>query len=62
MKVKPHNLHTAIDMKIGSCKPVVGATLVVARSRHQPGFIPLCGLRKVMVIPAEAGIHLRPLP
>ena len=28
-------------MKIGSGKPVVGATLVVARSRHQPVFIPL---------------------
>ena len=31
-------------MKIGSGKPVVGATLVVARSRQQPIFIPLCCL------------------
>ena len=38
-------------MKIGPDKPVVGATLVVARSRHQPVLIPLCGLRKAMVIP-----------
>ena len=44
-------------MKIGSGKPVVGATLVVARSLHQPIFIPLCGLRKAMVIPANAGIY-----
>ena len=31
---------SVIAMKIGSGNPVVGATLVVARSRHQPGFIP----------------------
>ena len=47
-------------MKIGSGKPVVGATLVVARSRRQPIFIPLCGLRKAMVIPAKAGIQRGP--
>ena len=40
-------------MKTGSGKPVVGATLVVARSRHQPVFISLCGLCKAMVIPAK---------
>ena len=44
----------AIAMKIGTDKPVVGATLVVARSRRQPIFIPLCGLHKAMVIPSEA--------
>ena len=48
---------------------LVGAdALVGARSRHQPVFIPLCGLRKAMVIPAKerhpvprygAGIHPR---
>ena len=43
-----------IAMKIGPDKPVVGATLVVARPRHQPVFIPLCGLRKAMVIPSAA--------
>ena len=43
-----------ISMKIGTDKPVVGATLVVARSRRQPVFIPLCGLRKAMVIPSAA--------
>ena len=43
-----------IAMKIASGKPAVGATLVVARSRHQPVFIPLCGLRKAMVIPNVA--------
>ena len=47
----------AIAMKIGPDKPVVGATLVVARSRHQPVFIPLCGLRKAMVIPNAAQPH-----
>ena len=41
-------------MKIGSGKPVVGATLVVARPRRQPIFIPLCGLHKAMVIPNAA--------
>ena len=41
-------------MKIGSGKPVVGATLVVARSRHQPVFISLCGLHNAMVIPNAA--------
>ena len=41
-------------MKIGSGKPNVGATLVVALSRRQPIFIPLCGLHKAMVIPNEA--------
>ena len=40
-------------MKTGPGKPVVGATLVVARSRHQPVFIPSYGLRKAMVIPAK---------
>ena len=40
-----------IAMKIGSGKPVVGATLVVVRSRRRPVFIPLCDLRKAMVIP-----------
>ena len=44
-------------MKIGPDKPVVGATLVVARPRHQPVFIPLCGLRKAMVIPNAAQPH-----
>ena len=44
----------AIAMKIGTDKPVVGAILVVARSRRQPVFIPLCGLHKAMVIPSEA--------
>ena len=43
-----------IAMKIGHVKPVVGATLVVVRSRRQPVFIPLCGLRKAMVIPSVA--------
>ena len=43
-----------IAMKIGSGKPVVGATLVVARPRRQPIFIPLCGLHKAMVIPNAA--------
>ena len=43
-----------IAMKTGSGKPVVGATLVVVRSRRQPVFIPLCGLRKAMVIPSAA--------
>ena len=38
-------------MKIGPDKPVVGATLVVARPRRQPVFVPLCSLRKAMVIP-----------
>ena len=34
---------------------LVGAdALVVARSRHQPVFIPLCGLRKATVIPADS--------
>ena len=41
-------------MKKGSGKPVVGATLVVARPRRQPIFIPLCGLHKAMVIPKAA--------
>ena len=41
-------------MKIGSGKPVVGATLVVARFRHQPVFISLCGLHNAMVIPNAA--------
>ena len=45
---------SVIAMEIGSGKPVVGATLVVARSRHQPGFIPLCGLCKAIVIPSVA--------
>ena len=40
-----------LAMKIGSGKPVVEATLVVARSRSQPNFIPLCGIRKAMAIP-----------
>ena len=42
-------------MKIGSGKPVVGATLVVARSRHQPVFISLCGLHNAMVIAMKTG-------
>ena len=34
---------------------LVGAdALVVARPHHQPIFIPLCGLRKAMVIPSAA--------
>ena len=41
-------------MKIGSGKPVVGATLAVARFRHQPVFISLCGLHNAMVIPNAA--------
>ena len=41
-------------MKIGPDKPVVGATLVVARPRRQPVFVPLCALRKAMVIPSAA--------
>ena len=44
-------------MKIGPDKPVVGATLVVARSRRQPVLIPLCGLHKAMVIPNAAQPH-----
>ena len=44
-------------MKIGTDKPVVGATLVVARPRRQPVFIPLCGLHKAMVIPNAAQPH-----
>ena len=51
-----------IPLKVGSGKPVVGATLVVARSRHQPVFIPLCGLRKAMVIPAKGGLCVTPSP
>ena len=43
-------------MKIGSGKPVVGATLVVARSRHQPVFISLCGLHNAMVIAMKTGL------
>ena len=38
-------------MKIASGKPVVGATLVVARPRRQPIFISLYGLHKAIVIP-----------
>ena len=34
--------------------PPVGATLVVARSRRQPVFIPICGLTRPPVIPAES--------
>ena len=45
-----------------SSLPVVGATLVVARSRRQPVFIPLMWPDKAMVIPAEAGIHPLPPP
>jgi hypothetical protein len=41
-------------MKIGSGKPVVGATLVVARSRRQPVFIPLMWPDKAIVIPNTA--------
>ena len=54
-----YGLHKAmvIAMKIGTDKPVVGATLVVARSRHQPVLIPICGLRKAMVIPNAAQPH-----
>ena len=44
-------------MKIGPDKPVVGATLVVARPRHQPVLIPICGLHKAMVIPNAAQPH-----
>ena len=52
-----------IAMKIGHVKPVVGATLVVARSRRQPVFIPLCGLRNAMVIPRSAATkNLQSLP
>ena len=52
-----------IAMKIGSGKPVVGATLVVARSRRQPVFIPLCGLRNAMVILRSAATkNLQSLP
>ena len=39
--------------KIGTGKPVVGATLVVARSRRQPIFISLMWPDKAMVIPAK---------
>ena len=46
--------HIVIATKIGSGKPLVGATLVVARSRHQPVFIPLCGIHMAMVIPAKS--------
>ena len=38
-----------ITMKIGSGKPVVGATLVVARSQRQPVFIPLETISKWQV-------------
>ena len=52
-----------IAMKIGHGKPVVGATLVVARSRRQPVFIPLCGLRNAMVILRSAATkNLQSLP
>ena len=51
-----------IAMKITSGKPVVGATLVVARSRHQPVFIPLCGLRKAMVIPGMGDFCITVIP
>ena len=50
-------------MKIGHVKPVVGATLVVARSRRQPVFIPLCGLCNAMVILRSAATkNLQSLP
>ena len=49
--------HPVIPMKIGTDKPVVGATLVVARPRHQPVLIPICGLHKAMVIPNAAQPH-----
>ena len=42
-------------MKIGTGRPLVGATLVVARFQFM--FIPLYGLPKAMVIPAKAGIQ-----
>ena len=40
-------------MKISPGKPRVGAPLVVARPRRLPIFIPLYGLFKAMVIPAQ---------
>ena len=50
-------------MKAGTGKPVVGATLVVARSQRQPVFIPLCGLRNAMVILRSAATkNLQSLP
>ena len=50
-------------MKTGSGKPAIGVTLVVARSRRQPVFILLCGLRKAMVIlRSEATKNLQSLP
>ena len=52
-----------VAMKAGPGKPVVGATLVVARSRRQPVFIPLCGLRNAMVILRSAATkNLQSLP
>ena len=45
-------------MKIGSGKPVVRATLVVARSRHQPTFISLMWSDKAIVIPRSAATKI----
>ena len=45
-----HKPHRGIPLKITPVQPPVGATLVVAPSRRQPFFIPLCDLRKAMVI------------
>ena len=47
-----------IAMKIGSGKPVVRATLVVARSRHQPTFISLMWPDKAIVIPRSAATKI----
>ena len=47
-----------ITMKIGSGKPVVRATLVAARSRHQPTFISLMWSDKAIVIPRSAATKI----
>ena len=35
---------------------------MVARSRHQPLFVPLSGLRKAMVIPAKGDLYITVIP
>ena len=35
---------------------------MAARSRHQPVFIPLCGLRKAMVIPGMGDFYITVIP
>ena len=44
--------HEVIGIKMGSGRPSVGATLVVARFLHQPFFVSLMWPDKAKVIPA----------